>query len=116
MGASNFPSGVNGSTFIADPGAGGAVPVVVSGDVAFVTAGAEARTIANPTFSGQQIRGYFLTDGGNLTITVASAFDAAGNTTLLFEDAGDSFILEAFRTAATTYVWRLVHNDGGTPS
>jgi len=109
---SNFFSGVDSSTFAADPGAGGALGVAISQDYAIITAGAEARTIAVPTFAGQQIRCYFLTDGGDCVVTVAAAFNVAGNTTITLADVGDSFTLQAFRTAAATYVWRLVHNDG----
>jgi hypothetical protein len=110
---SNFFSGVDTSTFGTDPGNAGALGVAVSQDYALVTAGAETRTIAVPTFANQQIRCYFLTDGGDCVVTVAAAVNAAGNNTITLADAGDSITLQAFRTAASTSVWRLAHNDGG---
>ena len=120
---SNFPTGLDASTFVADPGNAGAIPLVdaqglaASTDCSLVTAGAETRTIAAPSFAGQQCRLYFLTDGGNAVTTVAAAFNVAGNTILTMAAAGNSCTLEAFSTTAkATVAWRLVYNDGATLS
>jgi len=113
---SNFFSGVDSSTFGVDPGNGGALNVAISQDYVFVTqTAAETRTIAAPTFANQQLRGYH-SSAGDCAIIVADPFNAAGNTVITLLDIGDSFTLQAFRTSAATYVWRLVHNDGGTLS
>lgn len=111
--ASSASYPVAGIAVVADPGNAGAIPVAQSGSVALVTGGAETRTIAAPTFLGQSLQLYFQTDGGNCVVTVAAAFNVAGNTILTFADANDSVKLEAFAvTGAGALAWRLTHNDG----
>jgi hypothetical protein len=96
---------------ITDPGDAGAVPAVASGTCAIVTEGAETRTLAIPTFLGQQICLCFQTDGGNAVVTVASAVNQTGNNTLTFADAGDEITLKAVQNGAAL-AWRVVSNDG----
>lgn len=99
------------SNEIADPGDAAAVPVTHSGSVSFVTAGAETRTIAAPTFVGQQLSLGFKTDGGDCVVTVSTAVNQTGNNTLTFADAGDHLQLTAVRSGANLR-WRVVANDG----
>ncbi len=50
---------------------------------------------------------------GDNVITVASAFNMAGNTTITLNDAGDFVLLKGVHIAGTRR-WRLVVNDGAT--
>jgi len=100
---------------IADPGNAGAIPVTTNGYCALTTAGAETRTLAIPTFTGQRLTITLDTDGGDAVVTVASAFNAAGNTVITLNDAGDSVDLVA-RTVGGTRAWLLVVNNGCTLS
>jgi hypothetical protein len=77
--------GVDG--LITDPGDAGAIPVTKSGYCPIVTAGAETRTLAIPSYLGQKIAIGMSTDAGDAVITVASAFDALGHTTITLNDA-----------------------------
>lgn len=98
---------------IADPGNAGAIPVTATGCVDLVTAGAETRTIAAPSFRGQQMNIGMKTDGGDCVITVATGINQAANTTITFNDAGDSIQLVAIQVGANLR-WRVVYNDGCT--
>lgn len=100
-----------GPNNIADPGASGAVGVTQSGMCVLVTAGAETRTVASPTFLGQRLGFCFKTDGGNCVITIAATVNQTGNNTLTFADAGDHIELVAIRKGSNL-VWRTVANDG----
>jgi predicted RecA/RadA family phage recombinase len=99
------------STVITDPGASGAIPVTGSGHVDLVTATAETRTIAAPTFKGQQLLVSLKTDGGDCTITVATTVNQTGNNTIVLGDAGDCISLVA-KTSGANIRWSVVHNDG----
>ncbi|NLF33067.1 MAG: DUF2190 family protein [Planctomycetes bacterium] len=96
---------------IADPGDGEAIPVTASGFVNIVTAGAETRTLAAPTFDSQQLRLNLKTDGGDCVLTVASAVNATGNNTLTFAEEGDVIVLYAVDIDGTL-AWRALANDG----
>jgi len=96
---------------IADPGDAGAIPVTRSGSVGLVTAGAETRTLAIPTFEGQQLSIGLTTDGGDAVVTAATGINQTGNTSLTFADAGDHLKLEGVYKGAAL-VWRVVANDG----
>lgn len=98
-------------TSIADPGDGEAIPVTKSGTVNLVTAGAETRTLAIPTFEGQQLILNMKTDGGNGVVTVASAINATGNNTLTFADTSDYIWLIGINNNGTL-AWRIVGYDG----
>ena len=101
---------------IPDPGTGAAISVVRSGEVQIVTgAGAETNTLAIPTFAGQRIILTMKTDGGGTrTVTVASAYNASGNTTIAFDDAGDSHCLEASHGSAGVLKWNQAWTNGPT--
>lgn len=101
---------------IPDPGSGVAIGVSRSGHVQIVTAGgAETNTLAIPTFVGQRLIISMKTDGGGTrTITVASAFNASGNTTIALDDAGDSICLEASLGSAGVFKWNQAWTNGPT--
>lgn len=96
---------------IADPGASGAIPVNVSGYVPLVTAAAETRTLAVPTFAGQLLLLELKTDGGDCTITVAQAIDEYGTTSIVLNDAGDAVLLAGVYSGANLR-WRVIANRG----
>lgn len=98
---------------ITDPGNAGAIPVTTDGVCNLTSAGAETRTLAIPTFQGQRLNLCMNVDGGDIVITVASAFNQATNTTITMNDAGDSVELVGVLIASALR-WRLVYNDGCT--
>jgi hypothetical protein len=100
---------------ITDPGDAGAIPVTDSGYCNIVSAGAETRTIAAPTFVGQKLILNLHTDGGNVTVTVATTVNQTGNNPLVFGDAGDCVILEAKQNGANIR-WTVATADGVTPT
>jgi len=103
------------SNIIADPGASGAIPVIKSGSVSIVSAGAETRTVADPSFVGQTLNIGLKTDGGAVTLTAASPVNQTGNNTLIFADVGDHLLLMASEDGADIE-WRIVANDGAALS
>lgn len=103
------------TTAIADPGASGAIPVTVSGYVPIVTAGSETRTLAAPTFIGQELLIYMKTDGGNCVITCSTTLNETGNNTITFADTGDCVRLICIEDGADKR-WRLTQADGHTLS
>ncbi|TWT40505.1 hypothetical protein RAS1_42170 [Phycisphaerae bacterium RAS1] len=98
---------------ITDPGNAGALPVTATGHVDVVTAGAETRTLAAPSFRGQQLSLCMKTDGGDGVITCATGINNTGNNTITMNDAGDSILLLAIQNGANLR-WRVVYNDGCT--
>jgi len=75
------------------------------------TAGAETRTLARPNRPGILTSIVLDTDGGDLTLTVTGGYDAAGDTSLVFADAGDMAVFMSVKTG-TTYQWALVSHEG----
>lgn len=100
---------------ITDPGNAGAIPVTSSGVCAMTSAGAETRTLAIPTFVGQQLTLICDTYVGNIVVTSAQAINQAGNTTMTFGAAADYIKLEA-ATVGGALRWRVAANDGTTLS
>lgn len=100
---------------ITDPGASGAIPVTKSGHVLIVTAGAETRTLARPTFVGQRLQLIMKTDGGDCVITVTGNVNQTGNTTITLNDAGDCVTLIGSQSGSTKK-WSVLANDGATLS
>lgn len=99
---------------IADPGDAGAIPVVASGVCHLVTAGAETRTLADPTVTGLRLTLYFLTDGGNCVVTATSPLNGTGNNTITLADADESVDMVSVRDGASSYAWRVVGTDFNT--
>jgi predicted RecA/RadA family phage recombinase len=100
---------------ITDPGNAGAIPVTASGYVPLVTAGSETRTLAAPSFIGQELLLYIKTDGGTCVITVASAINQTGNNTITMADVRDVIRLVAIESGSSK-VWHVVSNDGASLS
>jgi len=96
---------------IADPGDQGAISVKESGVCAMTSSGSETRTIAAPSFIGQQISLIDDTHGGNIAVTVATTVNQTGNNTLTFGAAADACTLTAM-TVGGDRVWRITYNDG----
>jgi predicted RecA/RadA family phage recombinase len=96
---------------ITDPGAAGAIPVTDSGHVDLVTAAAETRTLAAPTYVGQLLLISLKTDGGDCVITCATTVNQTGNNTITLGDAGDAILLVAKANGANKR-WSVVSNDG----
>jgi predicted RecA/RadA family phage recombinase len=100
---------------IADPGASGAIPVTSSGYVDLVTAGAETRTLAAPSFKGQGLLLSFKTKVGNCVITCASTVNATGNNTITLSAAGQAVKMIA-KTSGANILWAVDMNDGAALS
>lgn len=98
-------------TAIADPGNAGAIPVTVSGYVPIVTAGAETRTLAAPSFIGQELLIYAKTAVGNGVVTCATTVNETGNNTITFANAGEAVRLIAVEDGANLR-WRCATADG----
>jgi len=98
---------------IADPGDAGAIPVTRTGNVAITTGAAgETRTLADPSAVGTRLAlSCDVHGGGDAVITVATAFNQAGNTTITLNGAGDYVALESVQVGGAN-VWRLIVNDG----
>lgn len=98
---------------ITDPGNAGAIPVTNGGYVNIATAGAETRTLAAPTFEGQELLISSKTHVGNAVITCATTVDAAGDNTITLSAAGQAVRLIAKANGANLR-WSVVSNDGAT--
>lgn len=96
---------------LTDPGNAGAIAVLKSGSLALTSAGAETRTLAIPTFKGQQIALYCDTYVGNIVITASQALNQTGNTIMTFGAARDNCVLEAI-TVGAALRWQVIANDG----
>ena len=95
-----------------DPGSGGTITPSMWGQIfPIVTAGAEARTLARPAQAGILTSVVLDTDGGDLTLTVTGGFNADGDTSITFGDAGDLVVFLSVKTG-TTYQWRVVAQEG----
>lgn len=103
------------SNVIADPGDGAAIPVIDAGVIEIVTAGAETRTLAAPSFIGQLLEICMKTDGGDCVITCATTVNQTGNNTVTLNDAGDCITLIAKMNGANLR-WSVLANDGATLS
>lgn len=100
---------------VKDPGDAGAIVVTKGIQHVPLTTGAsaETRTLAVPTDAGTVLILVLVTDGGgDLTLTVASGYNAAATTDIVFGDAGDWVALVAVQTAAATYRWRVLNSEG----
>ena len=104
------------SNAITDPGAAGAIPVTVGGTCDLTgTTGTQTRTLAAPTFEGQEI--VLVTKAitsGTLTVTVTNLVSNAGaaKTTIAQSTAGMMSRLQAVNIGGTLY-WSVV-SSGGT--
>ena len=101
---------------IADPGSGGAIDTSRSGIVEITTAGAEARTLADPTFRGQRLTIVMVADGGDATITASSPINQAGNTIITMGDVGDFWEGVGKYNATDGWEWHTVDSEGSSLS
>ena len=96
---------------VADPGNAGAIPVTTSAYCPLVTAGAETRTLAAPSFIGQELLLYLKTDGGDCVVTCATTINEAGNNTITFDNTGEALRLIAVEEGVNLR-WRCAVADG----
>lgn len=80
--------------------------------VEITTAGAETRTLADPTVVGQLLIITFYDDGGNCVITTATKHTVAGATTITLADVGDTAILVAVNNDTDGLRWSLLATEG----
>lgn len=97
---------------VVDPGSAGTIVLDRWGLVApIVTAAAEARTLAQPTKAGLLATVVLDEDGGDLTLTVTGGYNADGDTTITFGDAGDFVTFVSVKVGAS-YYWRVAAQEG----
>lgn len=97
---------------IPDPGNAGAIPVTeFNGYCELETAGAETRTLVDPTAISQRLRLHLNQDGGDCVITAANGVNQAGATAITFGDAGDFLQLTGIRSGDALR-WRVSANEG----
>lgn len=100
---------------IPPPGAGGAVPNNVIGNVSFTVAAgvAETRTILLPTQVGLRVLVSIASmgAGGTTTLVAGGTINQAGQNTMTFNNVADTCTLQSFNIGGTTS-WRIVENDG----
>lgn len=95
-----------------DPGSGGTITPSVWGQIfPIVTLTAEARTLARPDKAGILTSVVLDTDGGDLTLTVTGGYNAAGDTSITFGDAGDLVVFLSVKTG-TTFQWTVIAQMG----
>jgi hypothetical protein len=95
-----------------DPGSGGTITVDRWGSVVpIVTAGAEARTLAQPTKAGLVCTIVATTAVGAITLTVTGGWNADSDTTMTLGDAGD-FVTFVSIKVSSSYYWRVVAQEG----
>lgn len=95
-----------------DPGNAGTIsPNMQSQIFPIVTAAAETRTLARPDRPGILTAVVLDTDGGDLTLTVTGGYNPAGDTTIVFGDAGDMVLFMSVKTG-TTFQWTAIAQVG----
>ena len=97
---------------IADPGNAGTIDVSRSGYVELTSAGAETRTLPDPTFRGQILDIVFIVDAGDCVVTASSAVNQTGNNTITFTDVGEHTRLVGAYNATDGWEWKTIVNDG----
>lgn len=99
---------------VPDPGDAKKIHVDRWGLVVPMTSGSsdETRILAAPSKPGLMVHLVLSTDGGgNITLTVTDGYNNAGDTSLVFADAGDSVTLVSVHKGSDSY-WRLIASDG----
>lgn len=105
-----------------DPGTGAAIVVSRwNQTVPLRVAGTETNTLANPLNANQRVRLVCeIRSSGTRTVTVAAAYNVAGNTTIAFDAVGECAILESVPAGyesdnvTAKFRWKLVSYDGAT--
>lgn len=98
---------------IPDPGDGGTIDVSRSGICELTSAGAETRTLPDPTFRGQQIDLVGVAVAGNITITASSPVNQTGHTTITVSAVGGFIRLVGKYNATDGWEWQEVVEDTG---
>lgn len=97
---------------IVDPGNAGNIVVTRSPSYCGLTStAAQTRTLKAPTRRNAIVTICLEVDGGDVTLTVTGGYNEAGDTTLIFTDAGQyvTFLSVATRSGTTvTYAWRKI--------
>lgn len=97
---------------LVDPRNGNTITFAMWGQgCSVVTETAETRTLARPTQPHILCSVVLDTDGGDLTLTVTGGYNADGDTSITFGDAGDMVVFMSVKTG-TTYQWRAIANEG----
>ncbi len=95
-----------------DPGNAGSLNVTLWGQIFLITtAAAETRTLARPDKAGIMTTVVLDTDGGDMTLTVTGGYNSAGDTSIVFGDAGDTVVFLSVKTG-TTYQWTVIAQMG----
>lgn len=93
---------------VPDPGTTKTIRPTQNGVCRLVSLAAETRTVADPDKVGQELWLNHMTDGGDITLTFATAFTETGQTTYTFSDPGQFLFLKAVRVSSTALAWRKV--------
>ena len=117
MSSHRLPRDLNIANYeVTDPGTGNPIDVDRWNQVVSLEIGttAETNTLAAPTKAGQKLTLFAQSvgSGGTRVVTVASAIDALGTTTLTFTAADQRVVLESVTVADYTYEWRVTKNEG----
>lgn len=96
-----------------DPGASGTI--LVDRSPAYLglrSTAAESRTLPVPDAVGAILTLAMEVDGGDITVTVASAYNESGNTTFVFSEVGQFAVFQSVKVTATVFAWRLISHYG----
>lgn len=95
-----------------DPGNAGTMnPELWGQQYLITTTGVETRTLARPAKAGIFTSVVLAVDGGNMTLTVTGGYNAAGDTSIVFENAGDMVTFLSVKTGET-YQWSAITHEG----
>ena len=112
---------VAGMFTLVDPGSAGELRPQIRNPLwcGMISAGAETRKLFPPVTDQQELRLYFNTTAGDITVSNRNqaddglvALDQSGNNTITFATAGDSIVLVSF-LLGTSYVWRVQGSPNG---
>ena len=99
----------NTQRMITDPGNAGEIKPDMDLQMCEMTSSTtETRTLAAPTRSGIRFALRLYSDGGTVTVTATGGVNAAGDTTLIFADAGDICTFISVQSGASTYRWEVL--------
>ena len=84
------------------------------GTLAITTAGAETRSLPDPTFVGQQLDIVMVATGGNCTITAVSPVNQTGHTTITLSAVGGFSRYVGKYNPTDGWEWQLIMQDTGS--
>lgn len=107
MSRHNSAQNMFGAPGLPDPGNAGNIAVERSPCViALRSLAAETRTVLNPTRAGAILLLQMQLDGGDVTVTFATAYNEDGDTVFTFSDVGQFAAFISFVDSAGAYYWR----------